>query len=234
MPAAGKTCGRSEKLLAAPGDHVGVVPEPRVAAEATLLAELPDRSLKQAGSTPRLLGCLDQTEPSRSTLRTCAPLVQSLRHLWSIPGDAALILLFAGNSFLTSAGEAVKPGSPLVDRPGMTVRSLGLLSLVATLAIAGWLFSQQAKQTGPTSDLARQAQSDANAAVASANFQAAVPELQAWFSEHGTYEGATLSPGFNVVLRRADASSYCLESGSGSAAQHLAGPGGAVEPGPCL
>jgi hypothetical protein len=115
----------------------------------------------------------------------------------------------------------------------MTVRSLGLLSLVVTLAIGGWLYSQQAKKTGPTSDLARQAQSDATSAVATANFQAAAPELQAWFSEHGTYEGVTLAPGYNVALRRADASSYCLESGSGSTAQHLNGPAGAVEPGPC-
>jgi hypothetical protein len=116
----------------------------------------------------------------------------------------------------------------------MTVRSLGLLSLVVTLAIGGWLFSQQAKQTGPTSDLAQKAQSDASSAVATANFQAAAPELQVWFSEHGTYEGATLSPGYNVVVRRADAGSYCLESGTGSTDQHLNGPGGTVEPGPCL
>jgi hypothetical protein len=115
----------------------------------------------------------------------------------------------------------------------MTVRSLGLLSLVVTLAIGGWLYSQQAKQTGLTSDLAQEAQSDASSSVATANFQAAAPELQAWFAEHGTYEGANLSPGYNVVVRRADASSYCLESGSGSTAQHLNGPGGSVEPGPC-
>jgi hypothetical protein len=116
----------------------------------------------------------------------------------------------------------------------MTVRSLGLVSLVAALAIGGWLYTQHAKQTGPTSDLAQQARSDASSAVATANFQAAAPELQGWFSEHGTYDGATLSPGYNVVVRRADASSYCLESGSGSTVQHLNGPGGAVQPGPCL
>jgi hypothetical protein len=115
----------------------------------------------------------------------------------------------------------------------MTVRSLGLLSLVAALAIGGWLYSQQAKQTGPTSDLARQAESEATSAVATANFQAAAPELQAWFTQHGTYEGATLAPGYNVAVRQVDASSYCIESGAGATAQHLNGPGGAVEPGPC-
>lgn len=115
----------------------------------------------------------------------------------------------------------------------MTVRSLGLLSVVAALAVAGWLHTQQAKEIGPTSNAARQAQADATAGVAGVNFQAAAPELQAWFAEHGTYEGVTLSPGYNVVVRRADASSYCLQAGSGTTVQHLNGPGGTPQPGPC-
>jgi hypothetical protein len=115
----------------------------------------------------------------------------------------------------------------------MTVRTLGLLSLVAALAIGGWLYVQQAKQTGPTSDLGEQAQADATAGVAGANFQAVAPELQAWFAEHGTYEGVTLPPGYNVVVRRADATSYCVQSGSGTTIQHVNGPNGVPQPGPC-
>lgn len=116
----------------------------------------------------------------------------------------------------------------------MTVRTLGLISLVATLGILGWLYSQQAQQTGPASDLAQQAEADAGAAAAAASFQAAAPELQAWFAEHGTYEGAVLSPGYSVVVRRAGATSYCLQAGAGTIVQHVNGPGGNVEPGPCV
>jgi hypothetical protein len=115
----------------------------------------------------------------------------------------------------------------------MTVRTLGLLSLVAALAIGGWLYSQQAKEAGPTSELAEQAQDDAAAGVAGANFQAALPEMETWYAEHGTYAGVALSPGYNVVVRRADATSYCLQSGSGTTVQHVNGPGGTPQPGPC-
>ncbi len=115
----------------------------------------------------------------------------------------------------------------------MTVRTLGLLSLVAALAIAGWLFTRQASEVGPTSDLAQQAQADASVGVAGVNFQAAATELQAWFAEQGTYQGASLSPGYNVLLRRADATSYCIQAGSGTTVQHVNGPGGSPQPGPC-
>lgn len=115
----------------------------------------------------------------------------------------------------------------------MTVRSLGLLSLVVVLAIGGWLFAQRAKTTGPTSDVAEQAQADASAGVAQVNFRAAAVELQTWYAENATYAGATLSPGYNVVLQRADATSYCLQAGSGTTVQHVNGPTGSPQPGPC-
>lgn len=116
----------------------------------------------------------------------------------------------------------------------MTVRTLGLISLVAALAIGGYVFAKSAEQVGPTSELAGQAQADASAGVAGTNFTAAAPELQAWFAEHGTYEGVTLAPGYNVVVVRADSTSYCLQAGSGTSVQHLVGPGGSPQPGPCV
>lgn len=116
----------------------------------------------------------------------------------------------------------------------MTVRALAMLSLVAALAIGGYVFTKSAEQVGPTSGLAEQAQADATAGVAGTNFTAAAPELQAWLAEHGTYEGATLSPGYNVVVVRADATSYCLQAGSGTSVQHLVGPAGSPQPGPCV
>ena len=129
---------------------------------------------------------------------------------------------------------SLKPRHGTVDTRSMTARTLGLLSLVAALAIGGYLFSQQAKTAGPTSTLAQQAETQADAEVGLTGFQAAVPELEAYFTEHQTYEGATLSPGYNVLVMRADATSYCLQSGSGTTVQHVLGPGAVTPlPGAC-
>jgi hypothetical protein len=115
----------------------------------------------------------------------------------------------------------------------VTVRTLSLVSLLCALAIGAYLFTTQMRENGPTSDLAQQAEADAAAAASTANFQAAAPALQAWFAEHGSYAGATLQPVFGVQLVRADATSYCLQSGGGETAQHVVGPGGTPAPGPC-
>jgi hypothetical protein len=115
----------------------------------------------------------------------------------------------------------------------VTVRTLSLVSLLVALAIGAYLFTTQMRENGPTSELAQQAEADATAAVGAANFQAAAPALQAWFAEHGTYAGATLPPVFGVQLVRADATSYCLQAGTGGTAQHVVGPGGSPAAGPC-
>ena len=115
----------------------------------------------------------------------------------------------------------------------MSVRALGLVSLVLTLAVVGYLFTAQMRTNGPTSKSGQKAQQDATAAAATANFQAAAPALQAYFLEHGTYVGATLQGVFGVTLARADATSYCLQVGAGETAQHETGPGGSPAPGPC-
>lgn len=70
------------------------------------------------------------------------------------------------------------------DTRGVTVRTLALVSLLAALAIGGYLYTQQAKTVGPTSDLGQRAETQASAEVGVANFRAAVPELEAWFTEH--------------------------------------------------
>jgi hypothetical protein len=115
----------------------------------------------------------------------------------------------------------------------VTLRSLSLVSLLAALALGGWLLMTQMRETGPTSATGKQAIEDASAAASTASFQAAAPALQAWFAEQGTYAGATLPPAFGVRLARADATSYCLEAGTGETARHLVGPGGSPAPGPC-
>lgn len=115
----------------------------------------------------------------------------------------------------------------------MTVRTLGLLSLIAALAVGGWLFLAQARESGPSSDAAKRAEAQASAGAAGTSFQAALPAMQAYFAEHGTYAGATLPPTYGVVVARADAASYCLQAGTGDSVQHVAGPGGTPAPGPC-
>jgi len=108
-------------------------------------------------------------------------------------------------------------------------RFIGLSMLLVTLAIGGYLISQQLKSEGPTSPPVQQAITQANAAVAATNFEQADAAMQGFFAQSGTYEGAVLPPGTGVVLVRADASSYCLQAG----AEHEAGPGGAPQPGSC-
>jgi len=115
----------------------------------------------------------------------------------------------------------------------MTLRGLGIVSLLLALAIGGYLFMAQAKTVGPTSEAGQRATSEASAQVSAANFQAAAPVLAAHQAENGTYAGAVLPPSFGVALMRADATSYCLQAGTGGAVQHMIGPGGSPAPGTC-
>jgi hypothetical protein len=108
-------------------------------------------------------------------------------------------------------------------------RSLGLVLLVLTLGIGGYLFAQQSKTAGPTSAAAQRAETEAADAGAGTSFAAALPTLQAWYADHGTYAGVTLPPAYEVTVVRADAASYCLQAGD----LHENGPNGSPEPGPC-
>jgi hypothetical protein len=107
-------------------------------------------------------------------------------------------------------------------------RGFGMVMVVLTLAIGGYLFAQQSKSVGPSQE-AQQAETQAVAAGAATSFAAAAPALQLWFQDHGTFVGATLPPSYGVVVAKADAGSYCLEAGG----MHEVGPGGAPEPGAC-
>jgi hypothetical protein len=120
-----------------------------------------------------------------------------------------------------------------VDTRTVTVRALGIVSLLVALAIGGWIFFAQARSTGPTSDLGKRAEHQAKAQAGAANFRLAVPVLQAHYAENGTYAGAGLPPNYGVTLVRADASSYCLQAGTGTSVQHVVGPGGSAAAGPC-
>ncbi len=106
-----------------------------------------------------------------------------------------------------------------------------MVLLVLTLAIGGYVFAQQSKTEGPTSQAARQEEAQATAAASATSFDAALPTLQAWYADHGTYAGAALPPSYGVTLVRGGAASFCLQSADGQT--HETGPNGAPAAGPC-
>ena len=110
-------------------------------------------------------------------------------------------------------------------------RSLGLPGLLIVLVIGGFLVAKQMQSSGPTSPPVQQALTQASVNVAATNFQGADAAMQGFFAQNDTYAGATLPPGTGVVLVRADASSYCLQTPAGD--QHETGPGGSAQPGAC-
>jgi hypothetical protein len=106
-------------------------------------------------------------------------------------------------------------------------RVLGMVSLLVTLVVIGWMLTAQ--QSGSSSaakatQQVDQAQVTANAVA----FQQAETQLEQQHAVNGTYAGTSLD-GFGVTLVQADASSYCIQN----ATAHLAGPGAAVADGPC-
>jgi hypothetical protein len=115
----------------------------------------------------------------------------------------------------------------------MTRGTLGVVGLLASLALVGTLWIGNARQTGPTSQSAQRAETQAQAASAAINFSQAALQLEAFHAQAGTYAGASLPASFGVTLARADAASYCLQAGSGASLQHLVGPGGRPAAGAC-
>lgn len=112
-------------------------------------------------------------------------------------------------------------------------RGFGLVMVICSLAIVAALMALNARENGPTSDSTRRAEAEATAAAGSLNFVQAATELEAYRAENGTYADAALAPSFGVTLVRGDASSYCLQAGTGGSLQHFAGPGGTPTAGPC-
>jgi hypothetical protein len=112
-------------------------------------------------------------------------------------------------------------------------RVFGLLLVLVAAAVAAYLFAAQARKEGPTAKAVTQVESQAGSAVAATKLQGAGQVLQAWYAANGTYAGATLPPGSGVVLVRADATGYCLQTSVGTDVEHVPGPGSQPQPGPC-
>ena len=112
-------------------------------------------------------------------------------------------------------------------------RAFGLLLVLVAASVAVYLFTVQTRKQGPTARSVTRVESQAESAVAGTNFQGAGQVLQAWYAANGTYAGATLPPGSGVLLVRADATGYCLQTVVGTVVEHQTGPGGSPQTGPC-
>jgi hypothetical protein len=64
-----------------------------------------------------------------------------------------------------------------------------------------------------------------------AEFTGAEASLDAQRNATGSYAGAAVQQ--PITLVRADVSSYCLQLERGAIVQHVSGPGGSAQPGPC-
>ena len=109
------------------------------------------------------------------------------------------------------------------------LRVVGIPVLLIAVFVGVYLSTQDMRTNSPTSPAGQQEIAQAQSAAASVDFSQAVPALQAYFDQHHTYVGATVPDGSQVVLARADATSYCLQSGN----EHEVGPGGTAQAGPC-
>lgn len=112
-------------------------------------------------------------------------------------------------------------------------RVVGLILVLSALAMAVYLYGTQTKSEGPSSKTVTRIEAQASSTVAAANFQGAVQALQASYAANGTYAGAALPAGSGVTLVRADAAGYCLQSVVGTDVEHVLGPNGQPQAGPC-
>ncbi len=72
---------------------------------------------------------------------------------------------------------------------------------------------------------------------AKANVRSALPAMEAWYADHGTYAGATkaaLLASYDAGLKASvgatlTASSYCIYNTTGSSIAHATGPAGSIK-----
>ena len=123
-------------------------------------------------------------------------------------------------------------GIPTAADIRSVTRTFGLISITATLVVVAYMWTRSAQDATSPSALATE--NDAAKVTASFNLQQAAPAMELWRSANGTYSGGSLDAAWGVTVVRADATSYCLQTGVAPNVQHLDGPGGnAPVDGPC-
>jgi hypothetical protein len=116
-----------------------------------------------------------------------------------------------------------------------------LTAMTAGIVIGHYGIPASAKARSATGGAVVVSAEDAARAEAMANVRAAVPALEAWNADHGSYEGATLERlrkqydyGLHdVTFAFTSRTDYCYESHVGDAVASKHGPGGEVLPQPC-
>jgi hypothetical protein len=111
-------------------------------------------------------------------------------------------------------------------------RMVGLLSLVAVLAIGGLTFKLGSPGgSGTVGGQTGSGNSGLSAQVDRALFAAADVSLASYRATSGTFAGAPAPQGMTIA--RADETSYCIQAVQSGAVEHEVGPGGLPQPGPC-
>jgi hypothetical protein len=100
---------------------------------------------------------------------------------------------------------------------------------IAAGALGGWRMLLPGM--GSTSKTVDDGISSMLATTTQAAFTGAAASLDAQRTATGSYAGTRLAPG--MVLVRADAASYCVQTRGGTLVQHETGPGGSPAIGPC-
>jgi hypothetical protein len=113
------------------------------------------------------------------------------------------------------------------------VRIVGTIFALAVLVVGAYLYAASSRDENRASGHVRNVERQAVDAAATANLEAAATQLEDFRAANATYAGATLTAAEEVVLVRADAASYCIQTGVGASVRHEPGPGGSVQPGPC-
>ncbi len=116
-----------------------------------------------------------------------------------------------------------------------------MISLLLALVAVGVIWQMGVFGGGNSSTTSPQAiqreESQAGAVAAQSNLEESGPAAQAYYAEHGTYAGLTLTSydasAGGIAVARADATSYCLQTVVGTQVFSLRGPGGSVVPGAC-
>jgi hypothetical protein len=114
-----------------------------------------------------------------------------------------------------------------------------LTAMTAGIMIGHYAIPARAKAPSPSGLYAPPEQSSPPPTIT--NVRAAIPALEAWNADHGSYEGATLDKlrrqydyglhDAKIVFATRD--DYCLESRVGDSVASKHGPGGPVLPQPC-
>ena len=122
----------------------------------------------------------------------------------------------------------------------IALSGLRIVGLLVALVVVGMLWRTGIPLQGgdtETNRLMSEASPTAGDA-ARANVQGAVPAVEAYFAQNGTYEGLNLAAidpasAAAVVVVSGTSTSYCVQSTSGTETFSKHGPLGDVVPGPC-